>query len=125
MMALLPWLKSWKLWLAIGLALAAWWIATTILAQAEQIGTLQADIATKQAAIDELGQQLADQHAQHQIELLARDTAAAVEHEQHAQAESRASMLAHQLNQARVTDAAIDACLGMPLPAGIADSLRQ
>lgn len=124
-MVLLSWLKSWKLWLAIGLVLFGVWIATTILDQAKQVGALEADIDTQQLVIEGLGIQLGQQERQHEKELAARDAAIVAAQKMARDAEERAVHLEDQFTQARATDADIDACMGMPLPAGIADSLRQ
>lgn len=118
-----------KAWLALAvLALVAgagWLGASTITDQAARISALEAEVANKRAAIQELGDQLGDQQQRHARELAARDAALVAERAHAQAAKARARTLTHQIDEARNADDAVDACMGMALPAGIADSLRQ
>lgn len=118
-------LRSWKLWLALALVAGAAGVVAMGLYQARTIGELESDNATKQAAIEELGQQLAAQHQQHRQALAARDAALEAERAHTREAQARAQGLASEIEKARATDEQIDACMGLRLPAGLADRLRQ
>ncbi|MCK0743577.1 hypothetical protein [Chromohalobacter nigrandesensis] len=118
-------LKSWRLWGAVAALAGAAAVVGIGLHQAQSIGELEAKVATKQAAIDKLGNKLEAQDERHQQALAARDAAlvAARAHTRDAQARTRS--LADEIKNARATDEQIDACMGMQLPGGIADRLRQ
>ena len=93
--------------------------------QAQQIGELEAHNAKQREAIVQLGETLGEQHTRHQRELSARDAAVEAHRQEAQQAQARAANLETQFTQARSADADVDACMGMQLPDGIADSLRQ
>lgn len=116
---------SWRLWLAVaalaGVALGLYQIRS----QAEEIGRLEAESATQAQAVTRLGELLAEQRERHQEELAARDAALASHRQQAQAAQARAAALDRQFTEARSADADVDACMGMRLPDGIADSLRQ
>jgi uncharacterized protein (DUF3084 family) len=118
-------LRSWRLWLALALVVGAAGVVAAGLHQARTIGEQKAELATRQAAIEELGRQLARQHEQHQAAMAARDAALASHRQQAQAAQARAAALDRQFTEARSADADVDACMGMRLPDGIADSLRQ
>lgn len=118
-------LRSWKLWLALALVAGAASVVAIGLHQARTIGELEADIATKQAAIESLGHQMNEQRRQHEQALAARDVALEAERSHARDARARAESLSSEIDQARATDDEIDACLGMRLPDRIAERLRQ
>lgn len=118
-------LRSWRLWLALALVAGAIGVVAAGLHQARTIGELEADLATKRAAIQELGNQLAQQHRQHQQALAARDAALQAERAHAREAQARAEGLAGAMENARASDAEIDACMGVRLPDGLAERLRQ
>lgn len=118
-------LKSWQLWVAVAGVAGIAAVIGIGLHQAQAIGELEAKVATKQAAIDELGNQLEAQDERHQQALAARDAALVAERAHVRDAEARTRSLANEIKKARATDEQIDACMGMQLPGGIADSLRQ
>lgn len=122
---MMTWLGSWKLWLALALVAGAIGVVTTGLHQARTIGSLEGEVDTQRAAIKELGQQLGAQHRAHQQALAARDAALAAEKAHTHRAERRAKGLAASIQEERVADADVDACMGMRLPDGIAERLRQ
>lgn len=118
-------LKSWRLWAGLGVVLALAATAALVVHQSRAIGGLEAEVVTKQATIHEMGNRLTSQERQHERELSARNQAIAAERAHARQAKDRAATLAQQINNARDADGDVDACMGMALPAGIADSLRQ
>ncbi|KAA0014418.1 DUF2570 domain-containing protein [Billgrantia pellis] len=118
-------LLSWRIWAALAAAGLLALGLYQLRAQAEEIGALQAENATQRQAIDQLGHALTAQHEHHARQLAARDAALDAERAHAAEARQRADSLSHEIRHARATDADIDACMGLQLPAGIADSLRQ
>ncbi|MDT0499697.1 MULTISPECIES: hypothetical protein [unclassified Halomonas] len=118
-------LRSWRLWLAVGLAAGAASVVAVGLHQARTIGEQEAELAIRQAAIEELGSQLARQHEQHQVAMAARDAALEAEKAHALAAQNRARGLSDEIRNARAADAEIDACMGVRLPDGLAERLRQ
>ncbi|MGM0825684.1 MAG: hypothetical protein ACQEUY_13305 [Pseudomonadota bacterium] len=118
-------LRSWKLWLALGLAGGVVGAAAWGLHQASTIGELKADMAAKQAVIEGLGYQMDQQQRQHETAIAARDAALATERAYARDAQQRAESLTTEIQKARATDEEIDACLGLRLPDAIADRLRE
>lgn len=118
-------LRSWRLWLALALVAGAAGVVLVGLYQARTIGTLEAEMAAKQAAIEELGHQLGRQHRQHQAAMAARDAALEAEKAHALAARNRARGLSDEIRNARAANAEIDACMGVHLPDGLAERLRQ
>jgi len=111
--------------LALVVVASAAGVVAAGLHQARTIGELEAELTIKQAAIEELGHQLARQHEQHQAALVARDAALEAERAHAQQALQRAQGLAGEIRNARTANAEIDACMGVRLPDSLADRLRQ
>lgn len=94
-------------------------------AQARQIESLQADNTVQRQAVEQLGHALDAQHKHHERQLAARDAAIEAHRHEAEQAAARAVDLSAQFEQARSADALIDSCLGLMLPRGIAERLRE
>ncbi|WP_280565281.1 hypothetical protein [Chromohalobacter sp. 48-RD10] len=118
-------LKSRRLWLTVAGVAGAAAVVGIGLHQAQSIGALEAEVATKQATIDDLGNQLEAQDERHQQELAARDAALVAERAHARDAEARTRSLAAEIKKARGADEQINTCMGVQLPGGIADRLRQ
>ncbi|QTP60916.1 DUF2570 family protein [Billgrantia antri] len=118
-------LLSWRIWAGLAvvglLALGLYQLRS----QAETIGTLRADKATQRQAIEQLGHALTAQAEHHARQLAARDAALAAERSHAAEARQRADSLAAEIQNARDSHADFDACMGLQLPAGVAERLRQ
>ncbi len=111
-------LRSWRLWLALALVVGAIVVVMLVLDQSRQLGEYETTVET-------LNARLSNQQEQHQKALKARDAALVAERVHARQAQDRADSLAKAIDQARASDADIDACMAMPVPAGIAERLRE
>tara|TARA_R110002110_G_scaffold276413_3_gene491732 strand:+ start:418 stop:786 length:369 start_codon:yes stop_codon:yes gene_type:complete len=118
-------LSSWRLWLAVALVAGVAGAGALGLHQARTIGELEADMGAQQAVIEGLGYQLNQQQREHEVALSARDAALEAERAHVRDAQNRAAGLSTEIAQARASDDEIDTCMGMPLPARIAERLRQ
>ncbi|WP_147408760.1 hypothetical protein [Kushneria sinocarnis] len=118
-----------KAWLGIGsvalLGAVGWWGISTITSQADTIGQQSAQLQARTQRIESLTHRLDQQRREHQREIKARDAAVTAQRQQAQEAQKRANELDERIDQARGRDGDVDACMGMQLPAAVADSLRQ
>lgn len=114
-------------WLWATLAVAGAMAAAVAigLGQASTIGELETSLAQSERSAAQARAAIEEQAQQYNRQLEAMGQAVAAQKGYALDAQDRAQALQKRIQQARGEDDALDACLGMPLPDGMADGLRQ
>lgn len=113
------------LWLALAAAGAVAGAVSIGLSQAGTIGDLESSLQESRQATADAEHRARQQARRYNRQIDAMGKAVAAQKGYAREAENRARGLQKRIQRARGDSDALDACLGMPLPDGMADSLRQ